>query len=77
MREIELAPGERLAWTSKCGTWTVVLQRTDAGQTYTVETLVRGRQDDLEPFTALEPACRLARYLAEMFRDLSAMEAAA
>jgi hypothetical protein len=72
-----LGPGERLCWTSRCGTYSVVLQRTDAGQTWTVETRHNGMtMDDLFVTDSEYQAHEVARTAAETLRDLAAMEVA-
>lgn len=76
--EKPLAPGERLAWTSKEGR-SVVLQRTDAGLTWTVETRSTSGQTigHLLVYSAEAAARATARFIAETIRDLESVEVAA
>lgn len=73
-----LQPGQRLPWTSKDGAHTVIVQRTDAGQTWSVTQLHCGHLvklangDDARWAFEVEPdAFDHARFLAEALRGLA------
>lgn len=73
-----LKPGERLTWTSREGR-SVVLQRTDAGQTWTVELRNTAGLTDY-PLLVLrdeETARAKARFIAEYIRDFEKVEVTA
>lgn len=71
-----LQPGERLVWMSKLGV-SVIVQRTDAGQTWTLEKRsIGGITEYLVPFGTEQEAFCTARGLCEIIRDTEAMEVA-
>jgi hypothetical protein len=73
-----LKPGERLTWTSAEGR-SVVLARTDAGQTWTVELRnTAGLTDgDLLVCEDEDTARAKARFIAEYIRDYETIEVTA
>lgn len=72
-----LAPGERMIWNSKDRAHTVIVQRTDAGQTWSVTQLYGGHivllpdgGDARWAYAKEENAMEHARFLAEALRGL-------